>query len=234
MKNALIIGGSTGMGLDAATRLGARGVAVTITGRDTAKLDKAAAALKQAGSPKVTTKAVDLYELKQVDGFASELSTSTAFDYFVNSAGYFFPTPFLKHTREHFHQYHDINESFFFLTQAAAQRIVEQKVKGSIVNIGSMWAKQAIKATPSSAYSMEKAGLHSLTQHLAMELADHGIRVNAVSPAVVETPIYGAFIKPEEMLPGTRSAVVISCHFGFLGRRLKHPCRSHWPCCSRC
>jgi NAD(P)-dependent dehydrogenase (short-subunit alcohol dehydrogenase family) len=76
---------------------------------------------------------------------------------------------------------------------------------GSIVNIGSMWAKQAIKATPSSAYSMAKAGLHSMTQHLAMELADHKIRVNAVSPAVVVTPIYGAFIEPsriEETLQG--------------------------------
>ena len=70
---------------------------------------------------------------------------------------------------------------------------------GAIVNVGSMWAHQAIKATPSSAYSMAKAGLHSLTQHLAMELAEHGIRVNAVAPAVVETPIYGAFIKPDEV-----------------------------------
>lgn len=70
---------------------------------------------------------------------------------------------------------------------------------GSVVNVGSMWAHQAIKATPSSAYSMAKSGLHSLTQHLAMELAEFGIRVNAVAPAVVETPIYGAFIKPEEI-----------------------------------
>jgi NAD(P)-dependent dehydrogenase (short-subunit alcohol dehydrogenase family) len=53
-----------------------------------------------------------------------------------------------------------------------------------------MWAKQAVKATPSSAYSMQKAGLHSLTQHLAMELAEFNIRVNAVSPAVVNTPVY--------------------------------------------
>lgn len=71
-----------------------------------------------------------------------------------------------------------------------------------------MWAKQAIKATPSSAYSMAKAGLHSLTQHLAMELADYNIRVNAVSPAVVVTPIYGSFIekdKIEETLQGFNS-----------------------------
>ena len=70
---------------------------------------------------------------------------------------------------------------------------------GSIVHIGSMWAKQAIKATPSSAYSMAKAGLHALTQHMAMELADHNIRVNAVSPAVVKTPIYEAFIDPDKL-----------------------------------
>jgi NAD(P)-dependent dehydrogenase (short-subunit alcohol dehydrogenase family) len=70
---------------------------------------------------------------------------------------------------------------------------------GAIVNIGSMWAKQAVKATPSTAYSMAKAGLHAMTQHLAMELADHGIRVNAVSPAVVLTPIYGAFIAPDQI-----------------------------------
>lgn len=70
---------------------------------------------------------------------------------------------------------------------------------GSIVNVGSMWAKQAIKATPSSAYSMAKAGLHSLTQHLAMELAEYKIRVNAVSPAVVATPIYKNVVAPEEV-----------------------------------
>ena len=187
------------MGFDAAHRLAARGATVTIAGRDTSKLEKAAAALRQTGASHVVIKAVDLYERDQVDAFSGEILSDPAFDYLVNSAGYFSPTPFLKHTRENFHQYHDINESLFFLTQAVAKRMVDEGVKGSIVNIGSMWAKQAIKATPSSAYSMAKAGLHSLTQHLAMELAEHGIRVNAVSPAVVETPIYGAFIKPEEI-----------------------------------
>lgn len=199
MKNALIIGGSTGMGFDAAKRLAARGVAVTIAGRDIAKLEKAAMELRQAGAPHVAIKAVDLYDREQVDAFAQEISSGPAFAHLVNAAGYFSPTPFLNHTRENYRQYHDLNESLFFLTQAVAQRMVDSGVKGGIVNIGSMWAKQAIKATPSSAYSMAKAGLHALTQHLAMELAEHGIRVNAVSPAVVETPIYGAFIKPEEI-----------------------------------
>ena len=76
---------------------------------------------------------------------------------------------------------------------------MQAKGAGSIVNVGSMWAHQAVKATPSSAYSMAKAGLHAMTQHLAMELADDGIRVNAVAPAVVQTPIYEHFIDPAEV-----------------------------------
>ena len=199
MKTALLLGGSTGIGFDTARRLTARNIAVTLTGRDAAKLDTAAATLRNEGTAPVTTRTIDLYDQKQVDAFAAEIAAAQAYDHLVNAAGYFSPTPFLQHTRANYHQYHDINESFFFLTQAVARRMVEQGVKGSIVNIGSMWARQAIKATPSSAYSMAKAGLHSLTQHLAMELAEHGIRVNAVSPAVVETPIYGAFIKPDEI-----------------------------------
>nr|WP_245894183.1 SDR family oxidoreductase [Chamaesiphon polymorphus] len=95
--------------------------------------------------------------------------------------------------------YLELNKATFFITQAIAQNMVNQKIEGAIVNVGSMWAKQAVKATPSSAYSMAKAGLHSLTQHLAMELGDRGIRVNAVSPAVVETPIYEGFIPKEEV-----------------------------------
>ena len=86
-----------------------------------------------------------------------------------------------------------------FLTQAFTGRLVDRKSEGAIVTIGSMWARQAIQATPSSAYSMAKAGLHSLTQHLAMELAPARIRVTAVSPAVVETPIYEAFIPKGEV-----------------------------------
>lgn len=199
-KSAIIVGGSTGMGLDTAKRLGARGVSVKIIGRSQCKLDAAAEEIKAAGAPEVSTKSLDLYDRAAVDAYIAELEACTqcAPDYLVNSAGYFSPAPFLEHSRENYAQYHGLNESFFFITQAIAKKMVA-KGSGSIVNIGSMWAKQAIKATPSSAYSMAKAGLHSLTQHLAMELAESGIRVNAVSPAVVETPVYEAFIPPAEV-----------------------------------
>jgi len=147
----------------------------------------------------VEVSSVDLYKDDQVNNLINEINSSKeVIKYLVNAAGYFAPVPFLEHSRENYHQQMDINESFFFITQAAAENM-KAHAGGSIVNIGSMWAKQAIKATPSSAYSMAKAGLHAFTQHLAMELGEFNIRVNAVSPAVVVTSIYDAFIPQEEI-----------------------------------
>ena len=194
-KVSLIIGGSSGMGLATARLLAAQGRTILVAGRDTAKLDAAAAAITAAGG-KAEAIAVDLYDMTAVRTLADQLAAdSRHIDQLVNAAGTFFPKPFLEHGEADYDRYMDLNRATFFLTQAVARNMAAHG-GGAIVNIGSMWARQAIKATPSSAYSMAKAGLHSLTQHLAMELADHGIRVNAVSPAVVVTPIYGAFIDP--------------------------------------
>jgi|FLOH01.1.fsa_nt_gi NAD(P)-dependent dehydrogenase (short-subunit alcohol dehydrogenase family) len=196
-KKALIIGGSTGMGQATAKRLLAKGIDVHIVARNQSRLDQAKSDLSVLGN--VETSSVDLYDQAAVDQFATQLRESQDhIQYLVNAAGYFSPLPFVDHAREDYDKYHDLNRSTFFLTQAVAANM-KRNGGGSIVNIGSMWAKQAIAATPSSAYSMAKAGLHSLTQHLAMELAADGIRVNAVSPAVVMTPIYGSFIEPSQI-----------------------------------
>jgi NAD(P)-dependent dehydrogenase (short-subunit alcohol dehydrogenase family) len=200
---ALIVGGSSGMGLETAKRLLQRGLDPWIVGRNRNKL---AAAQSQLGhGERVRVSAMDLYDEQQVDAFIAHVNSEQRhIKHLVNAAGVFLPTPFVKHTKADYDKYHDLNRATFFITQAVAGNMTKHG-GGSMVNIGSMWAKQAIKATPSSAYSMAKAGLHALTQHLAMELADHKIRVNAVSPAVVVTPIYGAFIEPskiEETLAG--------------------------------
>ena len=200
---ALVVGGSTGMGFATARRLIRRGIPVHLVARDAERLRAASEELSPHGE--VLTTRVDLYDEKAVEQFAQELATSDRHVAFlVNAAGSFLPRPFLEHTTEDYDRYHGLNRATFFVTQAVA-RNMRRHGGGSIVNIGSMWARQAIEATPSSAYSMAKAGLHSLTQHLAMELASDRIRVNAVSPAVVQTPIYGSFIDPakiEEELQG--------------------------------
>ena len=203
MIQALIVGGTTGMGKATAQILLQQGIEVIIVGRAGKNLEISKNELSAFG--KVKSKSVNLFDLEEVRNFSSLITTEMPnLKYLVNAAGYFSPKSFLEHTEEDYDIYHNFNKAFFFITQAVA-KVMTSNGGGSIVNIGSMWAKQAIKATPSSAYSMAKAGLHSLTQHLAMELADKNIRVNAVSPAVVVTPIYGSFIeesKIEETLQG--------------------------------
>lgn len=202
---AYVIGGSSGMGLETARLMRARGLDLVLVAHNPEKLAAARDTLAQADGGRVETRAVDLKDPAAVDRLVREIDGETRhIANLVNAAGTFKPTPFLDHTGQDFDSYHQMNRAFFLVTQAVA-RNMKANGGGSIVNIGSMWAKQAIKATPSSAYSMAKAGLHALTQHLAMELAEDNIRVNAVSPAVVVTPIYGAFIDPdaiEETLTG--------------------------------
>lgn len=196
-NSALIIGGSTGMGAATARALLQRGVSVSLVARNAAKLDATVAGLASLGE--VNRIVLDLSDRQAVDQFTRQLrTTQPAIRYLVNAAGSFNPKAFLEHGAADYDKYMELNRGFFFTTQAVAHAM-QQHGCGAIVNIGSMWAKQAIKATPSSAYSMAKAGLHALTQHLAMELAVHGIRVNAVAPAVVETPIYGEFIEPGQI-----------------------------------
>jgi NAD(P)-dependent dehydrogenase (short-subunit alcohol dehydrogenase family) len=195
IHSALIIGGSTGIGKATASALLQRGVDVTLVGRDSARLSSAVDELCLFGD--VNGRSVDLYDEGAVSVLLQEIDLQQeAIRYLVNAAGTFSPRPFLEHTESDYDTYMAFNRAFFFITQAVVENM-KYCGGGSIVNIGSMWAKQAIKETPSSAYSMAKAGLHALTQHLAMELADYGIRVNAVSPAVVETPIYANFIAPD-------------------------------------
>jgi NAD(P)-dependent dehydrogenase (short-subunit alcohol dehydrogenase family) len=193
---ALIIGGSTGIGRAVADRLADRGVGLTLVARNGDRLRHAAAELSSRID--VATESVDLSDLVSVALFVDRLESFGPFDHLVNSAGTFKPLSFLDHTGADFDEYHLLNRSTFLITQTVAKGMVTNG-GGSIVNIGSMWARQAVKATPSSAYSMAKAGLHAFTQHLAMELADHKIRVNAVAPAVVVTPIYGSFIAPDQI-----------------------------------
>jgi len=196
---ALIVGGSSGMGLETARRLRARGLDLILLSRDPAKLDQAKTGLTKEEGGSIETVAVDLYDEGAVDTFIVRLHAGRRhIKYLVNAAGVFKPLSFLEHTKADYDTYLGINRALFFITQAVTANM-KAHGGGSVVNIGSMWAKQAIKATPSSAYSIAKAGLHAMTQHLAMELAEHGIRVNAVSPAVVVTPIYGAFIDPNEI-----------------------------------
>jgi len=194
-QTVVITGGASGIGLATARRLSAHGARAVLIGRDARKGHAAAATLEGA-----SFLAADLSKPDQVDRVASELGVRfPQIHGLVNAAGVFSPKPFVDHTADDYDGYLDILRGSFFLTQAIVRRMIATAQGGAIVNVGSMWAHQAVKATPSAAYSIAKAGLHSLTQHLAMELGDARIRVNAVAPAVVETPIYESFIPADQV-----------------------------------
>lgn len=195
----VVIGGSSGMGYAIADRVSSEGGSVVIVGRNAAKLDEARDNLAKHGNP-VAALVADLNDFDAVAHLREQLTDQHSdATLLVNAAGVFVPKPFVEHTEADYNSYLDLNRSTFFITQTVVANMIAAGQGGSIVNIGSMWAQQAIAATPSSAYSMAKAGLHSFTQHLAMELAGEKIRVNAIAPAVVRTPIYEGFIPKEEV-----------------------------------
>lgn len=195
-KTAIVVGGTSGIGQATTKTLVNAGAIVHVIGRSANML---------SGTKGIVPHKVDITNGKEVDILVAKIGEMPGLDYLVNASGVFGPKPFLEHDKADYNSYLDLNKGFFFITQAAAKKM-KATGGGSIVNVGSMWAKQSVKATPSSAYSMQKAGLHSLTQHLAMELADNQIRVNAVSPAVVQTPVYdsvfGSREKAEKALEG--------------------------------
>jgi NAD(P)-dependent dehydrogenase (short-subunit alcohol dehydrogenase family) len=197
-KKLLVVGGTSGMGMETARMVLAEDGSAVIVGHRAEKTEEARKELSDLGSVWALT--ADLSSVAGVTALLKSIDEQHPdIDLLVNAAGVFFPKPFLEHGEADYDQYMKLNKAFFFITQKVAANMIARGRPGAIVNIGSMWARQAIAATPSSAYSMAKAGLHSLTQHLAMELAPQHIRVNAVSPAVVQTPIYEGFIPKAEV-----------------------------------
>jgi NAD(P)-dependent dehydrogenase (short-subunit alcohol dehydrogenase family) len=196
-KVVVITGGGGGIGKAAAARFLDEGASLVLSGRrgevleearrDLDADDRIAVVPGDVSSPSAAAELMDT----AVDRFG-------AVDVLVNSTGIFRVTPFLDQTEDELEEALDsILRPTFYTSQAAARRMVEQG-GGAIVSVGSMWAVDAITATPTSAYSAAQAGRHALTKNLAIELAPHGIRVNTVALAFVETPAYERFMTPDQ------------------------------------
>lgn len=197
-QKLIVVGGSSGMGKAVAQLVLERGGTAVLIGNRAEKLEAAVSELSQYG--KVFGERGNISDRQERENLLDRLHRNHSdATLLVNAAGIFLPKSFVDYREVDYDLYMELNKATFFITQAIAKTIVASGQKGAIVNVGSMWAKQAVQATPSSAYSMAKAGLHALTQHLAMELAEKNIRVNAVSPAVVETPIYEGFIAKDQV-----------------------------------
>jgi NAD(P)-dependent dehydrogenase (short-subunit alcohol dehydrogenase family) len=199
-KVALVTGGASGIGKEVATRFVTEGGSVLINGRDGAKAEAVAREIDPTGK-RVVVHAGDI-----ALPATGEALVKTAIDRFgrldvlFNNAGIFAPKPFLEVTEAEYDRFVDIIlKGKFFAAQAAAKAMKAAGRGGAIVQTGSMWALQAFGVTPSSAYSAANGGVHALVKNLAIELAPDKIRVNAIAPAVIETPVYSAFLSPEQV-----------------------------------
>ena len=118
------------------------------------------------------------------------ISKFGSIDVLVNNAGIFLAKPFTSYTAEDFKVLASTNlEGFIFITQLAIKHMIAQKSGGSIVNITASLAQHPIAGVNASVAMITKGGLESATRHLAMEYAKESIRVNAVAPGTVRTPL---------------------------------------------
>ena len=199
-KIAIITGGGSGMGKEVATRFVAEGGSVVINGRNAVKAEAAAREIDPTGKRIVVSAGDISLPATSVALVKTAVDRYGRLDVLFNNAGIFAPKPFLEVTEAEYDRFLDnILKGTFFAAQAAAKAMKSAGRGGAIVQTGSMWALQAIGATPSSAYSAAKAGVHALVKNLAIELAPDRIRVNAIAPAVIETPVYDTFLTPAQV-----------------------------------
>src|ERR1700726_1485281 len=197
---AIVTGGSSGIGKEVATRFVAEGGSVVINGRDDRKASITAQEIDPSGKRAIIHAGDIALPATGEEMVKLAIDRFGRLDVLFNNPRIFGPKPFLDLTEVEYDRFIDIIlKGKFFAAQAAAKAMKAAGRGGAIVQTGSMWGLQAIGATPSAAYSAAKAGVHALTKNLAIELAPYRIRVNAIAPAVIETPVYGTFLTPEQV-----------------------------------
>ena len=185
-KTAIVTGASQGIGAGIVKGFLKRGFNVVATSRMVTRSTEVAASNHVAlvdghiGEPATAAKIVEM-----------ALSRFKSIDVLVNNAGIFITKPFTDCTTEDFNALVSTNvEGFLYVTQLSIKHMLAQKTGGSIVTITAALARNPIRGVTAAVPMLTKGGLETITQHLAMEYAKDGIRVNAVAPGVVYTPLH--------------------------------------------
>jgi NAD(P)-dependent dehydrogenase (short-subunit alcohol dehydrogenase family) len=180
---AIITGGSQGIGAALVTGYRRQGWAVVASARTIAP----------ATEPDLLTVPGDIAEPATADRIVeAALGRFGRIDTLVNNAGVFVSKPFTQYTAEDYARLVGVNlTGFFWLTQRVIADMVT-RYGGHVVNISASLAEVANAAAPSALAALTKGGLAAATRSLAVEYASRGIRVNAVSPGIIQTPVYPA------------------------------------------
>src|SRR5690349_13469047 len=184
-KTAIVTGASQGIGAGIVKGFVERGFNVVANSRKVTQSIEVAASNHVAlvdghiGEPATAAKIVE-----------TALSRFKSIDVLVNNAGIFFTKPFTDYTAEDLKALVATNlEGFLYVTQLAIKQMLAQRTGGSVVTITAALARNPIRGVTAAVPMITKGGLETATRHLAMEYAKDGIRVNAVAPGVVLTPL---------------------------------------------
>jgi NAD(P)-dependent dehydrogenase (short-subunit alcohol dehydrogenase family) len=186
LRTAIVTGASQGIGAGAVNAFLERGYRVVANSRNITKSGALSASDNLAlidgdiGDPATAAKIAE-----------TAVARFGTIDVLLNNAGIFFSKPFVEYTKADFESLIATNVAgFLYVTQRAVQQMLAQNSGGSIINVTTTMAQHPIAGIPSTVPMITKGGLESVTRCLAIEYAKQGIRVNAVAPGVVDTPMH--------------------------------------------
>ena len=182
-RRCLVTGGASGIGLATATRLGAEGGSVAVLDR----VDQ------PAGLPETFSYVrCDVRDEAEVERAVSEASAMLGGppDVLVNSAGIYRVRALVEMTANDWHEVLETNlTGTFLMSRAVARALIDARTPGAVVNLASTAALAGDPLEPSGHYAASKGGVLAMTRQMAAEWAGHAIRVNAVCPGVIDTPM---------------------------------------------
>lgn len=208
-RRAVVTGAGRGIGLAAAAALADAGAEVTLVARSTDEIEEAAAEIVAAGGRAVAA-TLNVSNLNAVQAFFAQ---RPAFHVLVNNAGTNRPKPMTEVDEDDFDAVLDLNvKSAFFVAQAAALRMIEEKVAGSLIHMGSQMGH--VGGINRSLYCASKWALEGMNKAFALDLAQYAIRSNTIAPTFIETPLTRPFFEN----PAFKASVLEKIKLGRIGQ----------------
>lgn len=205
-KRAIVTGAGRGIGLAAAAALAEAGAEVTLVARTASEIEAAAETIGKGA-------VAILLDVTDVDSVKSFFSTNPAFHILVNNAGTNRPKAMWDVSEEDFDTVFELNvKSAFFVAQACAQKMLAEKVHGSLIHMGSQMGH--VGGLKRSLYCGSKWALEGMNKAFALDLSPHGIRSNTIAPTFIETPLTKPFFEDEAF----KAQVLAKIKLGRLGK----------------